>query len=129
MLVATAPLVAIFLAYERRLSERGGMPLVNIGLFSQRAFSVGLGITVAVFMANAGFLSARSLWPVAYFHEGEVQFVSCVFTLIKQQICSSCHALQERFSRWIKPSTTSLVLGTLADMTRGKSDLLAENAL
>jgi len=55
--------------------------------------------------------------------------VSCVFTLIKQRICSSCHALQERFSRWIKPSTTSLVIGTLADMTRGKSDLLAENAL
>src|SRR5437016_14272658 len=37
--------------------------------------------------------------------------------------------LQACFSRWLKPSTTSLVLGTLADMTRGKSELLAENAL
>jgi putative transposase len=55
--------------------------------------------------------------------------VRCVFTLIKQRISSRCHALQERFLRWIKPSTTSLLLGTLADMTRGKSDLFAENAL
>jgi hypothetical protein len=46
--------------------------------------------------------SARSLWPSASFHEGEVQFVLCVFTLMKQRIYLSCHALQERFSRWIK---------------------------
>jgi putative transposase len=55
--------------------------------------------------------------------------VGCVFTLIKQQICSSCCTLQAYFSRWLKPSTTSLVFSTLADMTRGKSELLAENAL
>ncbi len=55
--------------------------------------------------------------------------MGCVFTLIKQRIRSSCRTLQAYFSRWIKPSTTSLVLGTLADMTRGKSELLAENAL
>jgi len=29
----------------------------------------------------------------------------------------------------IKPQTTCLLLGTLADMTRGKAELLAENAL
>jgi putative transposase len=37
--------------------------------------------------------------------------------------------LQERVLRWIKPPTTSLVVGMLADMTRSKSELLAENAL
>jgi len=73
--------------------------------------------------------SARSLWPSVYFHEEEVQFVGCMFTSIKQRICSSYHALQACFSRWTKPSTTSLVLGTLADMTRGTSELLTENAL
>jgi putative transposase len=55
--------------------------------------------------------------------------VGCVFTLIKQRICANCRTLQAYFSRWLKPSTTSLVLGTLADLTRGKSELLAENAL
>src|SRR4051812_9950002 len=52
-----------------------------------------------------------------------------MFTLIKQRVSFSFHALQECFSRWIKPSTTALLLGTLVDMTRGKSELLAENAL
>jgi putative transposase len=55
--------------------------------------------------------------------------VPCVFISIKQRIFFSSHAIQERFSRWIKPRTTSLLLGTFADMTRGKSELLAENAL
>ena len=53
----------------------------------------------------------------------------CLFTSIKQRVCSSYHALQACFSRWTKPSTTSLVLATLAGMTRGTSHLLAENAL
>jgi putative transposase len=73
--------------------------------------------------------SARTLWQHSYFHEEEVQFVLCVFTSIKRRVWFGFHALRERFSRWIKPPTTSLLLGTLADMTRGKSELLAENAL
>jgi len=52
-----------------------------------------------------------------------------VLTSIKQRLCFSFLALSERFSRWIKPPTTSLLLGTLADLSRGKSELLAENAL
>lgn len=52
-----------------------------------------------------------------------------VFTSIKQCLCFSFLALSERFSRWIKTPTTSLLLGTIADLTRGKSELLAENAL
>jgi hypothetical protein len=31
--------------------------------------------------------------------------------------------------RWIKPPTTSLLLATLVDLARGKSELIAENAL
>jgi hypothetical protein len=63
------------------------------------------------------------------FHEGEIQFVLYVFISIKRRVCFSFHALQERFARWIKPQMTSLLLGTLADMTRGKAELLAENVL
>jgi hypothetical protein len=39
------------------------------------------------------------------------------------------HVFQEGVSWWIKPPTTSLVLGTLADLYRSKTELLAENAL
>jgi putative transposase len=55
--------------------------------------------------------------------------VSCLFLSIKQQVSLCQHALQERVLRWIKPPTTSLTLGTLADLRRGKAELLAENAL
>ncbi len=48
---------------------------------------------------------------------------------IKQRVCLGFHALQKRFLRWVKPPTTSLVLGTLTDLLRGKSELIAENAL
>ena len=53
----------------------------------------------------------------------------CVFISIKQRVFLRFHEIQEGFSRWIKARTTSLLLGTFADMTRGKSELLAENAL
>jgi putative transposase len=48
---------------------------------------------------------------------------------IKQRVCLSFHSLQKRFLCWVKLPTTSLLLGTLVDLTRGKSELLAENAL
>ncbi len=69
------------------------------------------------------------LRPRAYFHEEEVPSVLYVFSSIKQRVCFRLHAFQERILRWIKPLTTSFVPGTLADLTRGKAELLAENAL
>jgi putative transposase len=69
------------------------------------------------------------LSPRTYFHEEEVPFVLHILLSIKQQACFRFHALQERVSRWIKPPTTFLVLGTFADLTRSKAELLAENAL
>jgi hypothetical protein len=33
------------------------------------------------------------------------------------------------FTRWTRPSTFSLAAGALTDMTRGRSELVAENAL
>ena len=37
--------------------------------------------------------------------------------------------LRTRFVHWTKPLTSSLPLGTLADLARSKSELIAENAL
>ncbi len=69
------------------------------------------------------------LQPSAYVDEEGVPFVLSVFTPIKQRVCLNLHALKERVLRWIKPLTTSLVLETFADLTRGKAELLAENTL
>jgi hypothetical protein len=63
------------------------------------------------------------------FFKEEVPSVLHVFSLIKQRICFRLHAFQEGVSRRITPLTTSLVVGTLADMTRDKAELVAENAL
>jgi putative transposase len=68
------------------------------------------------------------LWQHVYLYGG-FQSVPCVFILIKQRVFFGFHAIQEGFSRWIKARTTSFLFGTFADMTRGKSELLAENAL
>lgn len=73
--------------------------------------------------------SAYLLSHRTYFHEEEVSFVLYILLSIKQYVCLRFHTLQERVSRWIKPPTTFLVLGTFVDLTRSKAKLLAENAL
>ena len=55
--------------------------------------------------------------------------MSRVFVSIKQLVCSCFHILEDGFLRWARPLNTSLLLGTLADLARGKSELVAENAL
>jgi putative transposase len=55
--------------------------------------------------------------------------VQYVLLSMKQRIWLCLHKLQAYILRWLKPSTASLALGTFADLTRGKAELLAENAL
>ena len=61
--LALSPLAfASFFWWERDRSRRGRAPLLNIALFGQPAFSVGLGITLAFFSANAGFAFVFALF-------------------------------------------------------------------
>jgi EmrB/QacA subfamily drug resistance transporter len=54
--MAASPLLTmVFLSYERRLMARGGFPLVDLGLFGDRVFVVGLGATLAIYSAMATF--------------------------------------------------------------------------
>jgi hypothetical protein len=39
------------------------------------------------------------------------------------------HWLQERIKHWTKPATSVLIIGILSDLTRSRTDLVAENAL
>src|SRR5207248_8579309 len=52
-----------------------------------------------------------------------------VFTSLQRLKVCCLHALSSRFTRWTKPLRTSLPLGTLPDLGRSKSELIAENAL
>ena len=48
---------------------------------------------------------------------------------IRQRIALCFHALYGGIVRWMEPRSTSLLFGTIADLAKGKSELLVENAL
>jgi putative transposase len=52
-----------------------------------------------------------------------------ILTSLRRLLDGCLHALSSRLTRWTKPLSSSLRLGTLADLGRSKSELIAENAL
>jgi hypothetical protein len=52
-----------------------------------------------------------------------------ILIFIKQLTSVWLQSLHHRFVAWTKPDTTSLLLGTLTDLARCKSKLVAENTL
>jgi acetyl esterase/lipase len=55
--------------------------------------------------------------------------VNLIHSCPKRLIGTYVSVLHTRFVQWTKPPTCSLPLGTLADLARSKSELIAENAL
>jgi hypothetical protein len=55
--------------------------------------------------------------------------VQGIFTFITLLTGYCLQSLHHRFVAWTKPDTTSLMPGMLTDLTRSKSELVAENAL
>jgi putative transposase len=60
--------------------------------------------------------------------KGEAASVFCVLHHMKQVGYSCCYLLQRRLLNWTKPLHTLLLLGTIMDLSRGKAELIAENA-
>ncbi len=50
-------------------------------------------------------------------------YLCSVFLSVKQRVCFCLRVLQDRVLLWIKPLSTSLAFGTLADLTRGRAEL------
>jgi hypothetical protein len=65
----------------------------------------------------------------AHLYQGGMDTVQRILTFIKRLIGVWFQLFHHRFVAWTKPNTTSLMLGTLTDLARGKSELVAENAL
>lgn len=55
--------------------------------------------------------------------------MSPVFIHIKRLRALCFHMLHNGFVRWMRPHNTSLLLGTVADLAKGRTELLVENAL
>ena len=51
-----------------------------------------------------------------------------ILTFFKRLAGHGFQSLHYRFVAWTKPETTSLLLATLTDLARSKSELVAENA-
>ncbi len=52
-----------------------------------------------------------------------------ILSHLKRLMIPSVKSLRARFLQWTRPLTSSLPLGTLADLGRSKAELVAENAL
>ena len=52
-----------------------------------------------------------------------------ILAFITRLTSKSFQSLHHRFIDWTQPANSSLLVGTLTDLTRSKSELLAENAL
>ncbi|HEY8597082.1 MAG TPA: MFS transporter, partial [Thermomicrobiales bacterium] len=61
-LLAAAPMLAVFAAFERRLSSRGGTPLLDLRLFRDRTFVLGLALILILYAANAGYFLTLALY-------------------------------------------------------------------
>jgi putative transposase len=61
--------------------------------------------------------------------KGVTYTVHGILTFISRSIGLCLQSLHHRFKDWTKPSTTSLLLGSLTDLPRSKSELMTENAL
>ena len=61
--------------------------------------------------------------------EGEALSVNPVLPSLKRLIRLRLDRLHTHFVRWTRPLTPSLLLETIADLGRSKSELMAENAL
>jgi EmrB/QacA subfamily drug resistance transporter len=61
-MAAAAPMLAVFVAYERAKDRRDGSPLVQVGLFRQRAFAVGIAIAVTFFLGVTSFALILTLF-------------------------------------------------------------------
>jgi len=61
-LAAAAPLLLAFGRYQRWLGVRGGQPLIDPALCGERAFTVGLLITVVFFAGMASFFLVLALY-------------------------------------------------------------------
>jgi len=65
----------------------------------------------------------------AHLYQGGMDTVQRILTFVTCLTRLCLRSLHHCFVTWTKPDTTSLLLGTLTDLSRSKSELVAENAL
>ena len=62
MIGASVPVAIATAIYERRLPARGGQPMLDITLFQNRAYSVGITVIIGVMTFYSGFLFCMTMF-------------------------------------------------------------------
>jgi EmrB/QacA subfamily drug resistance transporter len=55
LLVLSLPLLGVFVLYERRRTDAGADPLVDMDLFQHRSFAIGMPLVILYYIAASGF--------------------------------------------------------------------------
>src|SRR5712692_10039708 len=55
LLVLSFPVLALFIIYERRRTDRAEDPLVDMDLFKHRSFAIGIPLTLMFYVTTSGF--------------------------------------------------------------------------
>jgi EmrB/QacA subfamily drug resistance transporter len=72
-LVASVPAMALSLRWEASLARRGGAPMVDLTLFRERSFSVGLALSGLMLAMFGGFMLAMTLFLQGGLHMSPVR--------------------------------------------------------
>jgi EmrB/QacA subfamily drug resistance transporter len=55
LLLLSLPLLGVFILYERRRTDAGADPLVDMDLFKHRSFAIGMPLVILYYVAASGF--------------------------------------------------------------------------
>lgn len=72
-LAASLPAMALAVRWEARLARRGGSPMIDLALFRERSFSVGLALSGLMLGMFGGFMLAMTLFLQGGMHMSPVR--------------------------------------------------------
>ncbi len=92
VMAAGVAVIAGFVRFERGVAQRGGMPLVDLALFDDRAFMRGLGAVFFFFFANLSFYLVMTLFMQTTLHFTPLQSGAAVVPLALAFVVASRHS-------------------------------------
>src|SRR5438132_10399787 len=54
LLIASLPLLGVFVLYERKRTDEGADPLIDMDLFKHRSFAVGMPLVILIYLTTSG---------------------------------------------------------------------------
>ena len=72
-LIASVPVMIVAMRWEARLARSGGAPMVDLALFKERTFSVGLALSGLMLAMFGGFMLAMTLFLQGGMHMSPVK--------------------------------------------------------